>query len=593
MVFGIYLILSIALFWDTIHSPYNNWVGDIGDPNTFMWNLYWIPYALIHGHNPLFSNYLMYPKGINLLWNTSIIFPAIILTPITFAFGPIFSFNFLTVLALPISASVAYLAIRRYCKSRISAFIGALLYGFSPYMLAQSLGHPNLTLVWYPPFVLLISDLFLKQKIKRKTFSIALGVGSLIQLLTSEEILITTAISAIVLLVILKIFLSNYFNKERLQEIFIAIFAGAVIAFILSLYFLYFQFFGPQRIKGPIQASALYVTDLLNLVVPTQFQFIFPSWAHYIAFHFSGNGSEWTGYIGAPLLFVAIIVISRQWSDPKIKIPAIFALIMCLLSMGPQLHIEGFVTSVYLPWELVKNLPIIDNILPDRLMNFVFLSLAFLIAVVIDKVLKSKNWKKISFSFGVLIICFIPLLPVYPYPNQPSVVPVFFRTNLVKMIPKKSVALIAPYSSSYLPSLWQAEANFRFKMPEGGVLAPNKSGTVVTGAQQPQQIYTALEEIQTNYPLMKLSPSSISRIQKRLQKDSVQTVIVGPFGSPESPLPKNISSSILNTPSPRLSIQQAQTIELFTVILGKKPHYLGGIYIWSNVKNLLAQSMNR
>lgn len=236
MVFGIYLILSIALFWDTIHSPYNNWVGDIGDPNTFMWNLYWIPYALIHGHNPLFSNYLMYPKGINLLWNTSIIFPAIILTPITFAFGPIFSFNFLTVLALPISASVAYLAIRRYCKSRISAFIGALLYGFSPYMLAQSLGHPNLTLVWYPPFVLLISDLFLKQKIKRKTFSIALGVGSLIQLLTSEEILITTAISAIVLLVILKIFLSNYFNKERLQEIFIAIFAGAVIAFILSLF---------------------------------------------------------------------------------------------------------------------------------------------------------------------------------------------------------------------------------------------------------------------------------------------------------------------------------------------------------------------
>src|SRR5919108_2303585 len=61
--------------------------GGIGDSAIFMWFLRWIPFALEHGHDPLVAHHLNYPDGVNLMWNTSLVLPGLLLALRTTRFG--------------------------------------------------------------------------------------------------------------------------------------------------------------------------------------------------------------------------------------------------------------------------------------------------------------------------------------------------------------------------------------------------------------------------------------------------------------------------------------------------------------------------
>src|SRR5579863_1521254 len=64
-----------------------------------MWFLAWTAFALGHHHMPLFSTYLDYPAGVNLMWNTSVLLPGALLAPLTDRAGPVVSYNVLVTLA--------------------------------------------------------------------------------------------------------------------------------------------------------------------------------------------------------------------------------------------------------------------------------------------------------------------------------------------------------------------------------------------------------------------------------------------------------------------------------------------------------------
>jgi hypothetical protein len=103
----------------------DRWIGGSVDPILFIWYLRWLPFALAHGHDPLISTYLQVPDGFNLLWNTSILLPAFVLSPVTLLFGAVVSYNLLATLALALSAWCAYLAFRRYVRPEAAASGGS------------------------------------------------------------------------------------------------------------------------------------------------------------------------------------------------------------------------------------------------------------------------------------------------------------------------------------------------------------------------------------------------------------------------------------------------------------------------------------
>src|SRR5947207_2996747 len=99
-----YLLLAMALLSGSLFSGGNAVTGVPGDPSIFIWSLAWVPYALSHHLDPLVTTYQHYPSGANLMWNTSIVFPSLVASPITVLGGPTVSYNILVVAATAASA---------------------------------------------------------------------------------------------------------------------------------------------------------------------------------------------------------------------------------------------------------------------------------------------------------------------------------------------------------------------------------------------------------------------------------------------------------------------------------------------------------
>jgi hypothetical protein len=54
-----------------------------------MWMLGWVPYSIGHGLNPLFTDYLIWPNGANLMWTLIPIVPGLLFSPAMVLLGPV------------------------------------------------------------------------------------------------------------------------------------------------------------------------------------------------------------------------------------------------------------------------------------------------------------------------------------------------------------------------------------------------------------------------------------------------------------------------------------------------------------------------
>lgn len=118
LVLSLFLGLAVLLLGSTWTSPTNRTLGaGVGDPGLSIWFLRWTPFAVARRISPFVSDYLNHPDGINLMWNTWLPLPGLLLSPLTLVFGPVLTLNVLLTLAYGLSAWSAYLAIHRYVPS--------------------------------------------------------------------------------------------------------------------------------------------------------------------------------------------------------------------------------------------------------------------------------------------------------------------------------------------------------------------------------------------------------------------------------------------------------------------------------------------
>src|SRR5438876_1096695 len=90
---SLFLGLASAMFSSALFSHRAVFSGLGADPELFMWYLRFTPWAVGHGQTPFFTSSIMYPQGANLMWNTSITLPAIVMSPVTLLFGPVAAWN--------------------------------------------------------------------------------------------------------------------------------------------------------------------------------------------------------------------------------------------------------------------------------------------------------------------------------------------------------------------------------------------------------------------------------------------------------------------------------------------------------------------
>lgn len=573
-----YTVLAVALFSNTWIHPTNWSIGvNTGDPQQDMWFLSWPMFAISHGENLLFTNYQHYPAGVNLMWNTSLLLPALILSPVTLLGGPVLAFNVLATASLALSAWTAFILIRRFVSSQVAAAVGAALYGFSPYMTAHSLAHPNLTAAFMPPIaLLLLDDIVRVQRRPPAVSGILLGLAGVAQLLLGEELLATTTILAI-LLICIAMALRPDQVRPKLRHALGGLTCAAVVFAVLAAGPLSFQFFGPERLHATVHPPNVHVSDALSFFVPTRLFLLAPDPAVAVSAKFSGGVAEVNSYVGVLLATLLAFIAVRYWRRLDVRLATLVAGLIAILSMGVTIHYAGntgilpafaiglafpllqrflpgrlMLYLTFLGWLALSQMPVIDNILPTRLMLYFYLLAGLLLAVFLDDLIA---WRPRFKALGIAatVVALLPLVPALPYLSSPEPVPEFFAGGYASRIPAGSVAFVVPpsFNNDGRAMLWQAAAGMQFRMPDGYALIPE---THPEESMLTSQVLAAA----AGEPI-DLSDWVRQQMLSELALWQVKTVIVGPMND------------------------EQQEVELFTYLFGRPPQHIDGVYVWWSV----------
>jgi hypothetical protein len=562
------LLLCLALaglvFARNWASPTGTSIGSgTGDGALLMWFLQWVPRALQDGLNPLFTDHMNVPEGVNVMWNTSLLLPGLVLAPVTARFGPVLTFNLLLALGLGLSAWTAALAFRRYAPNRAAALLGGLVFGFSPYMLAQSRGHLQLTLVFLVPLLLLVLDeILVRQRWRPLLAGAVLGLLAAAQLFTGEEVLAFTAIIGLVLVLLLVVMFPRQV-RDRAGHALLAFAAAAVVFALLAAGPLLFQVTGPQHVSGDLHVVDKPGTDLYEPVVPNRIQAIAPPAAVELSSRIPRNLAEVNGYLGIPLVLIVVFTAVRWWRTPVVRVAAVGLLVSLGLSMGARLHVGGASTGIPLPWALLDSLPLLESAKANRMMLLVTLFAGLLLAIFVDR---AWAWP-VAPRVGAMVLvaaALLALVPRGPVGGAQVQVPAFFTGSEVERIPSGSVALVAPFPRPANASamLWQAMADLRFRIPGGYFVGPDPTGRPRYGANA-RPLSRRLAQLYAGGKTPRLKPAQRARLVEDLAHWRVGTVIVGPM---------------------RRSGTETTTVALFADLLGRPPSLVGGVWLWEDVR---------
>src|SRR5262249_11491542 len=104
-----------------------------GDTAQEVWFLGWVPFALSHGHSLFYTNWILYPAGVNLADNTAMTLLGVLAAPVTVLAGPIEAYNVVLRAGFTLSALAMFVVVRRVVRWWPAALPAGLLYGCSTF----------------------------------------------------------------------------------------------------------------------------------------------------------------------------------------------------------------------------------------------------------------------------------------------------------------------------------------------------------------------------------------------------------------------------------------------------------------------------
>jgi len=425
-----------------------------------MWSFEWWPHALLNGLNPFVPHVIWAPEGANLTQGGfALPAAALVMAPVTLLFGPLVSYNVVSLLLPALAGWFAFRLCRYLTGSFGPAFAGGLVFGFGTYMSAHLLGHLNLASVFLAPAAVLLVLQRRDEAISRRRFVALMALVFAVQLLLSAEMLVIgLGVGALALLV----------ARVRLGIVGELLGAGA-IAIAATSPFIYWMLKG----LGDADSDAwktftdLYPNDALNPLLPTEVTGIGHAWFEDTTVKFANFApSEAASYVGPVLLGIVVAFAVTQWRRPATRVLLAVIGVCYLLSLGTELHVAGDGTGVWMPWSLVHPVPIFDHVISARFWAYALLAIAIAVALWLAEP-GSRGLRWGVAAVGLLLL--VPNLGSDFWDGRPTD-PAFFRTNAYKDHLRNGERVLAlPYARYGSSMLWQARASMDFDMVEGYV----------------------------------------------------------------------------------------------------------------------------
>jgi hypothetical protein len=575
----VFVLLAVLAFLPAAPWSSTTLFGCVcSDPPQQVWFLSWIPHVIMSGGNPFYSTLIDSPSGANMLVNTSMMLLSLVLAPVTWLLGPVAAANIGMRLAFAASSVSAFVVLRRWNLCWPAAFVGGLMYGFSPYMIGQATAHLQMAFVVVPPIWLFALERFLSRRWTARRTGLWLGVLAVIQFFISVDVLASLLLMSVAGLVMLAI-IYRHDVKARAADVLRVIGWAGLVSVPLLAFPAGYLLAGPGGSAGPQQSLASLDSlsaDLLSVVVPTRLQAFAPeSWIA-LGSSFVG-GSVWENgeYLGIPLLLLLTgIVAWQRRSRLTIGVAAAGAAAF-ILTLGPSLTVDGHATWVTLPFDVLSHLPLLRDELPIRYSLYVQLAAAVLIAIGLDRAVtflwttERDRERRVVGAVLLTALCvagLLPLLPALPYEPVQTNAPPFFAVDAARDIPYESNVLIYPYPifPNDQAMLWQAASGLSFRLVGGYMYTKTTTGmvTLFPPTLSPATVQLTFSDAFSGSGDQGLPPGTsqseaANALREFIGRYEISAVVVVPIG-----------------------VSPGTVVDIVEQATGTTPEHVGGVLLW-------------
>ncbi|MGC0416019.1 glycosyl transferase [Embleya sp. AB8] len=471
LAYAAYLAAALLLYrglW--AGGPGGRYLVDSGqDQYQWEWFFAVTARALAHGDNPLFTTLQNHPAGVNLMANTSMPGLAIPLAPITWLFGPAATWALVLTGGLTATAAAWYHLIARHLvDSRPAAALGGAFCAFAPPMISHANAHPNLAVLFGIP---LIIDRLIRVAGGARPIrdGVLLGLLTAYQVYLGEEALLLAA-TGIALFAITYAGAAPAAARAALPALARGLAVGAALCAVLVAYPLWWQFTGPQSytnlLHGPAGNDLSALTAYADRSLagnPTE------------SARLSLNRTEENAFFGWPLLILAIAILAGLWRRALIKALAGTLFGAALLSLGPEVVLDGEPTGIAGPWRWVGQLPLYESVLESRLTMVCVPVLGILLALAAQTAARTGD-RRIRLVWCVAALqALLPLLPQPLAAEARAPTPAFFADGTWRRFADPGRAIVTvplPDTSDARALGWQVRAGLGFPLAEGYFVGP-------------------------------------------------------------------------------------------------------------------------
>ena len=448
-----------------------------GDAGQGVWYMAWLPFALGHGLNPFISHLQFAPAGFNLLSNTGMLFPALLLSPVTVTAGPVVAFDVGLVAAPVVSGGCLYFVCRRLGMSWAGGLVAGTLFGFSPYLMYEApFGHFNLTWLFFPPLAYYLVRRILLDEGSASRQGFALGVLVVVQYFTSTEILLDCVILAVPMTLI---FLARHFRDgpRAPKRLLIALSCACLVAVPLLAYPLWVTLAGPYHVLlNPAKASGITLSN--------------PAWPSANSPSAGRTARIGSGFAGPGAIVVAAAALFWWRQAREVAHCAVGALIAFVLALGLNIRTAGSVLLRTSPIAWFAHVPLLRAITPYRFSGLMVMFIAVLCAMTITQVSRrlvqlgpSRRVAVARWSASALLAAAVLVLPLladrFPSGAEHVELPAAISAAVA---PGDRNATLDVYPGAGVlngdPLIWQALGSMSFRLTDGYAFIREPNGTI-------------------------------------------------------------------------------------------------------------------
>lgn len=556
-VLGCYVALAVWVTSGLWAAPDTRVLTNDPVDQPFMeWALAYGVHVVTHLADPFYTTQVNAPIGANMMANTSMIVPGVLLAPVTVLLGPAVSFVLAETLALAGTAAAWYLVFRRRLGvSWGAAAVGAGMVGFAPGMVALSNTHVHVTALFLAPFIVSLALPARAEGWRRSVgWGALLGVLLTAQGLTGMESMLSVALGTATFVLLYALLRPGH--ARRLARTFLVrVGTGVVVSLALLGYPLWMMVAGPGHTTGTPWNIAESGTDVA-------------SWFWYGSYSLAGgpevaalthrvNPIDETSYLGVGLAALLCLVAVWLRRNRTARALALTGLVFVVLSFGTQVIVFDVRTGVPAPWALAARVPLLEQALPDRVALVAVTAFGALLALGVDHAVRAGVRRPVL--VGALALALVPILPV-PLPTSPRPpIPAFFTDGTWRAYVRPGHTMLAVpllRSVDRRGQRWSSGTGDAIAVPGGAIMVPAADGTADWGVPR-SNLSLVLADVTTTGRVPAITAADRASARRDLAAARTDVVVLDPTTG-----------------------HTAQVRAVIDGLLGRPGRYVGGVWVW-------------